>query len=294
MARLHLIDATYELFRAYFGAPQETSPTGAEVGAVRGLVASILGLLREPEVTHVAAATDHVVESFRNRLFAGYKTGDGIPPDLASQFPLAEEALRALGIVVWPMIEFEADDALATAAARYAADFETIVLLSPDKDLAQCVVGSQVVTCDRRREIVYDADAVREKFGVPPEAIADWLALVGDAADGLPGIPGWGSKTAATVLATYGSIESIPADPAAWTCKVRGAERVARALVEHRDAALLYKQLATLRRDVPLTESTEDLRWHGVRRAAFKALCERHGWRALAQRPHRWADAEHA
>lgn len=289
MRRLHLVDATYELFRAYFGVPKETGPNGDEVGALRGLIASMLSLLREPGVTHVAAATDHVVESFRNQLFAGYKTGEGMPADLWSQFPLAEEALQALGLVVWPMVEFEADDALASAAARYADDFEQVVLLSPDKDLAQCVRGGHIVMHDRRRGLTYDATAVRDKYGVPPSSIADWLALVGDAADGLPGIPGWGSKTAAVVLAEYGRLEAIPDDAASWRCKVRGAERVSRALAERRADAALYKRLATLRLDVPLVESVDDLCWRGVRRTEFADLCRRCGFSALALRPHRWA-----
>jgi 5'-3' exonuclease len=281
---LHLVDATYELFRAYFALPKESAPDGAEVGAIRGLIASMAGLLREPGVTHVAAATDHVVESFRNDLFAGYKTGAGMPADLYSQFPLAEDALRALGIVVWPMCEFEADDALATAAARYAADFARIVILSPDKDLAQCVRDDAVVTHDRRRGITYDAAGVVAKFGVPPASIPDWLALVGDSADGLPGIPGWGAKTAGTVLAAYGTIEAIPDDAAQWRVKVRGAERVARALAERRPEAGLYKQLATLRTDVPLAESAADLRWRGIDRDAVAALCRRCGLVELGAR----------
>ena len=288
--QLHVIDATYELFRAYFGMPPESAPDGREVGAARGLVASTLALLREPGVSHVAAATDHVVESFRNRLFAGYKTGEGIAPELLSQFPLAEEALAALGVVVWPMTEFEADDAMASAAERYADAFERIVLLSPDKDLAQCVRAAHVVTHDRRSGQTFDAAAVEAKFGVPPAAIPDWLALVGDTADGIPGIAGWGKKTAAVVLAAHGSIEAIPDDPSAWRCKVRGAERVARTLREGRSEATLYKQLATLRRDVPLRESVDDLRWRGVERRAFLALCERCGFGSLASRPHRWRD----
>src|SRR5215470_18338850 len=194
MRRLHLLDATYELFRAYFAMPSERAPDGREVGAIRGLIGSTLALLREPAVTHVGAATDHVIESFRNRLFAGYKTGDGIPPDLWAQFPLAEEAFESLGIVVWPMVEFEADDAIATAAARFAAAVEQVVILSPDKDLAQCVTGNRVVLHDRIRRVTYDAAAVRARFGVPPAAIPDYLALVGDRADGFPGLPGWGAK----------------------------------------------------------------------------------------------------
>lgn len=287
MAKLHLVDGTYELFRAYFGMPKETSPSGQEVGATRGLIASMLRLLRDPEVTHVAAATDHVIESFRNEMFAGYKSGEGIEPDLWSQFPLAERAFEALGIVLWPMIEFEADDGLATGAHRYGVDFDEVVILSPDKDLCQCVRPG-VVTRDRRREKTFDTEAVIEKFGVPPAAIPDLLALVGDAADGIPGIKGWGMKTAAAMLREFGHIEDIPADPNAWITKVRGAARVAESLATSRDDALLYKKLATLRVDVPLQEATEDLRWPGVRREAFEALCRECGFGDLARRPHRW------
>lgn len=288
MAKLHLLDATYELFRAFFALPSERAPDGREVGAIRGLIGSTLALLREPGVTHIGAATDHVIESFRNRLFAGYKTGEGVAPDLLAQFPLAEDALRALGVVVWPMVEFEADDALATAAARFAEQVEQVVILSPDKDLCQCVRGERVVTHDRRRGTTYDAAGVQEKFGVPPAAIPDLLALVGDDADGIPGIPGWGMKTAAAVLREYGSIEAIPNDTAHWTVKVRGAERLTTALSARRDDALLYKSLATLRTDVPLSESLSDLEWRGVQRDAYGAFCKACGFGDLAQRPTKW------
>lgn len=288
--QLHLIDATFELFRAFYGQPARRAPDGREVGAVRGLIRSTLPLLRDPAITHLAAATDHVIESFRNRLFPGYKTGEGIDPALWAQFPLAEEALRALGIVVWPMVEFEADDALATAAARFAADCERVVLLSPDKDLAQCVRGRHVVCHDRIRGLTYDEDAVIAKFGVGPASIPDLLALTGDSADGLPGIPGWGRKSAATVLATYAHIEAIPDDPASWTVAVRGRERLAAALASRRDAALLYKTLATLRTDVPLTESVDDLRWRGIPRHAFAELTARLGFETLATGDVRWID----
>lgn len=290
MAKLHLLDATYELFRAFFAMPSEHAPEGREVGAIRGLIGSTLALLREPGVTHVGAATDHVIESFRNQLFDGYKTGEGIAPELFAQFPLAEDALRALGIVVWPMIEFEADDALATAAARFADQVDQVVVLSPDKDLCQCVRGQRVVTHDRRRLKTYDDAGVQEKFGVPPRAIADLLALVGDTADGLPGIPGWGMKTAAAVLRVYGSIEKIPENPAQWTLKLRGAERLAATLAARRTDTQLYKQLATLRTDVPLTETLADLEWRGVKRDAYTALCRELGFGDLAQRPTRWEE----
>lgn len=289
MTKLHLLDATYELFRAFFAMPSERAPDGREVGAIRGLIGSTLALLREPDVTHVAAATDHVIESFRNQLFDGYKTGEGIEPDLFAQFPLAEDALRTLGVVVWPMIEFEADDALAAAAARFADQVDQVVILSPDKDLCQCVRGQHVVTHDRRRGKTYDDAAVQEKFGVPPALIPDLLALVGDTADGIPGIPGFGMKTAAAVLRAYGSIEAIPDDAATWTLKQRGAERLATTLAARRADALLYKQLATLRTDAPIREALADMKWRGVKRDAFTALCRQLGFGDLAQRPTTWA-----
>jgi len=289
MPILHLLDATYELFRAFFAMPSERAPDGREVGAIRGVIGSALALLRQPEVTHVGAATDHVIESFRNRLFAGYKTGEGIAPELWAQFPLAEEALRALGVVVWPMVEFEADDALASATARFGDAFEQVVILSPDKDLCQCVRDHRVVTHDRRRGVTYDVAAVREKFGIAPESIPDLLALVGDSADGIPGIPGWGMKTAAAVLQVYGTIERIPDDAAEWRLTLRGRERLATTLRARRSEARLYKELATLRTDVPLLETVDDLEWRGVRRADFEGLCRRLGFGDLARRPTKWA-----
>lgn len=284
MPTLHLLDATYELFRAFFAMPSEKAPDGREVGAIRGLISSTMALLRQPDVTHIAAATDHVIESFRNRLFPGYKTGEGIDPDLWAQFPLAEEALEALGVTVWRMTEFEADDALGTAAVRFASQVEQVVILSPDKDLMQCVSGQHVVTYDRVRHKRYDEAAVREKFGVPPAAIPDLLALVGDAADGVPGIPGWGLKSAATVLAVYGTLEAIPLDAGAWRVKVRNAANLAASLAAQHDDALLYKTLTTLRRDAPLTEHLADLAWRGVPRATFQAFCAHLGFDNLAAR----------
>ncbi len=282
---LHLIDGTYELFRAFFAMPSERTRDGQEVGAVRGLIGSMAALLRNPRLTHVAAATDHVIESFRNQLFAGYKTGEGIDMDLFSQFPLAEEAFAALGIAVWPMVEFEADDGLATGAARWGGEVEQVQILSPDKDLCQCVDGSHIVTVDRRREKIYDDIGVREKFGVPPKLIPDLLALVGDTADGVPGIPGWGMKSAATVLNACGSLETIPDDPRAWPVKVRGAERLAAALAAQRTDATLYKLLTTLRTDATLPhQSLDELRWQGVDRPRFEALCACLGFGELAKR----------
>ena len=288
--QLHLIDATFELFRAYYGQPASRAPDGREIGAVRGLIRSTIPLLRDPEITHIAAATDHVIESFRNDLFPGYKTGEGIAPDLWAQFPLAEDALRALGVVVWPMIPFEADDAIATAAERFAGDVDRVVVLSPDKDLAQCVRGQHIVTHDRMRGITYDEDAVRVKFGVGPASIPDLLALTGDTADGIPGIPGWGRKSAGVVLAAYGTIEAIPDDPSAWTVPVRGRDRLAGVLAERRADAMLYKRLATLRADVPLAESADDLRWRGIPRRAFARFCESLGIDNVVSGHVRWFD----
>lgn len=277
--RLHLVDGTYELFRAYFGAPPRRAPDGREVGATVGLAQSLLSLLREPGVSHVAVAFDHVVESFRNAIFDGYKTGEGIEAELRDQFELAEEVVRELGVVVWSMVEFEADDALAAAAARWRDDpqVEQVVLCSPDKDLAQCVVEKKVVTFDRRRGITLDAAGVEEKFGVSPRSIPDYLGLVGDSADGIPGIPRWGAKSAAAVLARYGRIEDIPAEAADWDIKVRGAATLAANLAERRDAAQLYRRLAVLRTDVPLAEELGDLEWRGASRTAVAALAERLG-----------------
>jgi 5'-3' exonuclease len=284
--RVHLVDGTYELFRAWFGAPEASSPAGREVGATRGFLRSLAAMLRTGEVTHVACAFDQTVESFRNELFEGYKTGEGLEPDLLSQFPLAERASQALGIVTWPMVEFEADDALASGASKFrgAPGVEQVLICSPDKDLTQCVDGTKVVTLDRRRQIVLDEDGVREKFGVSPESIPDYLALVGDAADGIPGIPRWGAKSAARVLAKWGHIEDIPEDHELWGVEVRGAATLAKNLGTRRQDALLYRRLATLRTDVPIDESLNELRWRGPERSALEALCEEIGERTLLDR----------
>jgi len=263
--KVHLVDGTYELFRAYFGAPPARGAGGEEVGATRGLVRSLSALLREPGVTHVAVAFDHVIESFRNDLFPGYKTSEGVPDDLLSQFGLAEDATAAIGIVAWPMVEFEADDALATAAARMAAlpEVEQVVLCTPDKDLAQCVRGTRVVGLDRMRRRTLDEAGVVEKFGVGPASIPDWLALVGDTADGIPGLERWGEKSATAVLARWVHLEAIPDDPARWEVPVRGAPALAATLREGRKDAMLYRTLATLRTDAPLAEGLEAMRWRG-------------------------------
>ncbi len=288
--KVHLVDGTYELFRAFYGVPPAHDAQGRPVGALRGLVSTLIALVREPGVTHVACAFDHVIESFRNELFDGYKTGDGIEPDLLAQFHPAEAAVAALGIVVWSMVEFEADDALATAAARFrdAKGVEQVVICSPDKDFSQCVVGQRVICRDRRRGTDRDAAGVVARFGVPPESIPDWLALVGDSADGIPGIPGFGEKAAAAVLARYLHIEAIPDDPASWSVEVRGKDRLAASLRERREDAALYRQLATLRTDVPLAERLADLEWHGARRDELGALLARIGALELADRVPRW------
>ncbi len=290
--KIYLVDGTYELFRNHFGAPPKKAPDGRQVGATVGLLRSLLMLLGSPGVTHVGVAFDHVIESFRNELYSGYKTSEGVDPDLLAQFPLAEEAASALGLAVWPMVEFEADDALATATARFGKNdaVKQVVLCSPDKDLAQLVSGKRVVCWDRRREIVLDEAGVVAKFGVRPQSIPDWLALVGDTADGYPGIPGWGEKSASAMLATYKHLESIPADPGRWRVKSISpgrAVRLAENLTTRRDEALLYRRLATLRQDVPLKEKLGDLEWQGARQQ-LKKICRELGAEQLPERISRW------
>jgi len=261
---VHLVDGTYELFRHYYALPSSRDADGREVAAVRGVVASIRGMLREG-ATHIGVATDHVIESFRNALWPGYKTGEGIDPELFAQFPLLEEALVAAGITVWPMVEFEADDALAAAAASAAADsrVERVFIATPDKDLAQCVRGTRVVQLNRRTRTIFDEAGIVAKFGVPPASIPDYLALVGDAADGFPGLPGWGAKSAAAVLARYGHLEAIPANPRAWDVRVANPARLAETLRRERDRAMLFRTLATLRTDIVLFDDVDALRWKG-------------------------------
>jgi 5'-3' exonuclease len=290
--RIHLVDGTYELFRSYFGAPEALAPKGIEIGATLGLMRSLLALLREDGVSHVGCAFDHVVESFRNDLYPGYKTSEGVPADLMAQFPLAERATAAHGVVVWPMVEFEADDAIATAAARadLSPEVDQVVICSPDKDMAQCVRGSRVICVDRVRRKTYDEVGVREKFGVLPASIPDWLALVGDDADGYPGVPRWGAKSAATLLAHYGHLEAIPDDPAEWQVPVRGAAALAESLRNHRDEVMLYRVLARLRTDVPLPESIEDLEWRGALREPLADLSAELGTSSILERVHRWRD----
>lgn len=288
--QVHLVDGTYELFRAHYGAPSRTAPDGREVGAVHGLVASLLSLLAEDGVTHVAVAFDSVIESFRNDVYVGYKTSEGVPPELLAQFPLAEAATAALGVRTWGMYRYEADDALATAARRFAPLVDRVVVMTPDKDLCQLYDDPRVVGYDRRKGRFVDRDAVVARFGVEPGSIPDWLALVGDAADGLPGITGFGPKTAAALLRRHGRLEDIPVDPGAWEAPVRGAPRLAAALLERMGEALLYRYLAQLRTDVPLPDDLEALEWRGVPRERFEALCDDLGFGGIRDRPSRWRD----
>jgi 5'-3' exonuclease len=290
--RLHLVDGTYELFRAHFSPrPGHTAPGGQDTKATVGLMSSMLALLHDKAeaVSHLAVAFDNPIRSFRNALFAGYKTEEGVPPELLAQFDLVEEAVRALGVTVWSMKDHEADDALGTAAARWADKVEQVRLLTPDKDLGQCVRGKKVVQVDRRQEKELDEEAVRAKLGVPPASIPDLLALVGDDADGIPGLPGFGEKGASALLSAYGHLEAIPADAAQWTVRPRGAEKLAATLREHRKEALLYKKLATVVTDAPLKETLAQLEWAGVPRAAFERMCDRLGLTSLKSRPKRWA-----
>ncbi len=261
---VYLVDGTYELFRHYYALPSARDKDGREVAAVRGVLASIQGMIKGG-ATHLAVATDHVIESFRNDLWPGYKTGEGIEPDLWAQFPMLEEALAAAGIVVWPMVEFEADDALAAAADLAARDsrVDRVIICTPDKDLAQCVRGTRVVQLDRRKRVTRDEAGVIQKFGVSPFSIPDYLALVGDAADGYPGLPGWGAKSSAAVLAKFVHLESIPADYRDWHVNAASAKALASTLSRERDRALLFRTLATLRTDIPLFDDVDQLRWKG-------------------------------
>ena len=263
---VHLIDGTYELFRHFFAVPAAADAKGREIGAVRGVLRSVMYMI-EQGATHIGVATDHVIESFRNQLYAGYKTGEGIDPALYSQFPILEEALEAMGVVVWAMVEFEADDALAAAAARAAqiAEVQQVIICTPDKDLAQCVTGTRVVQLDRRRNIVRDEAGVVAKFGVAPHSIPDYLAVVGDSADGFPGVRGWGEKGAAAVLSRYPHLEDIPKEPRNWDPAISGAKRLAASLFASWDDALLFRTLATLRLDVPVFADVDELRWKGPR-----------------------------
>ncbi len=292
--QLHLLDATYELFRSHFGRPPHVAADGMPVGATVGVIESTLALVRDDGVTHLGCATDHVIRSWRNDRYPGYKTEAGMPPELLAQFPLAEEALLAIGVVLWPMVELEADDALGAAAARFGDDpaVERVVILSPDKDMAQCVrEDGRVVTYDRRKRLFVDADGVRAKFGVSPASIPDFLALVGDASDGYPGLPGWGAVSTATVLRRYPHLEDIPDSVAQWDVSVRGGAALAASLRDHRADASLFRELARLRLDTPIPQSSvEELRWRGVPRAPFETLVERLAAPSLVGRVPRWAD----
>ena len=288
--RLHLIDGTFELFRAHYArTPPRLSPSGRDVKGTVGVVSMLLRLLGDPydEVTHLAVAFDNPVDSFRNRLFSGYKSGDGLDDAVTSQFDLVEEAVEALGIVVWSMDEYEADDALATGAARWRDEVDQVCILSPDKDLGQCVDDAHgVVQFDTVRRRVIDAQGVRERNGVDPESVPDWLALVGDTADGIPGIPGFGRKTASALLQRYRTLDAIPDDPGTWPKEIRGAARLAATLVSMREEALLYRKLAVLVTDVPMTESLDDLRWRGADARKFERVSARVG--GFGVNPRRW------
>jgi 5'-3' exonuclease len=296
--RVHLVDATYELFRAHYAPrPSVLGRDGTVLSGVSGVVEQLLFLLREEGATHVGCATDHVIESFRNDMWPGYKSSAGMPRDLLAQFPIVEDAIRALGLVVWPMVEFEADDAIAAACARFAADpaVEQVLVCTPDKDMAQLVEDGRVVLLDRRRRITYDDAAVVAKWGVRPASIPDWLALVGDSADGFPGLPGWGAKSAAAVLFRYGSLEGIPKRASEWEVpSLRGAAVLAATLREQWDAAILFRSLARLRTEadgVQIPErSVQELEWPGTPRDPWQAFCDRWGLDRLRDRPHRWID----
>jgi len=272
---VHLVDGTYELFRHFFAVPAAADVNGQEIGAVRGVVTSVLSMI-ERGATHIGVATDHVVESFRNDLYPGYKTSEGVPPELLSQFPLLEEALEAMGVVVWPMVYYEADDALASAAGKAAQDdrVKQVLICTPDKDLSQCVVGVRVVQLDRRRDILRDEAGVVAKFGVKPQSIPDYLAVVGDSADGFPGLPGWGSKAASLTLSQYSHLDDIPKDWREWHPSIRKARLLSESLFNGWGDALLFRTLATLRLDVPVFDTVEDLRWKGPR-PHFEEHCQR-------------------
>ena len=292
--KLHLVDATFELFRAFYspGRGMEYAPDGRPVNAVHGLVDSMLSLLREPDVTHIAAATDHVIESWRNDVFGGYKSSVGMPPELLAQFEDAERALRALGITTWAMVEDEADDAIATAVARFGDDsrLEQIVICSVDKDLAQCVDDERVVLRDRIRRVTYDEAGVLTKFGVAPASIPDYLALVGDSSDGYPGLAGWGARSSSAILAKFEHLDAIPESPLDWDVPLRGASQLAAVLRDHRAEAYLYRRLAQLNTDAAISGSLDDLAWRGVPRSDFLSLCAELGFERVSERVHRWAD----
>jgi 5'-3' exonuclease len=291
--RLHLVDGTYELYRAHFAPrPGHLSPSGQDCKATVGVVASLLALLADPAeaVTHLAVAYDNPIRSFRNDLFDGYKSDEGVPPELHAQFDLVEEATRAIGVAVWSMREHEADDALATGARRFAEEVDQVRIMTPDKDLGQCLRGDRVVQVDRRQQKTTDEAAFRAARGFGPESVPDFLALTGDTADGIPGLPGFGDKSAGMLIGAYRHIEAIPEHPFEWTVKPRGALRLAATLAERRADALFYRKLATLVDTVPIAGSLEDLRWAGVPRESFAAWCAALGARQVATAPKRWRD----
>jgi len=296
--QVHLVDATYELFRAHFSPrPPVRGRDGIDLSGVSGLVEQLCYLVREQGATHVGCATDQVVRSFRNDLYAGYKSEEGMDPAVLAQFPIAEAAIEALGFALWPMVEYEADDAIAAAAERFAADprVERVLICSADKDMAQCVRGERVVLWDRRRDLVYDDAGVRAKWGVPPASVPDRLALVGDASDGFPGLPGWGDKSASAVLARYGHLEDVPANGSEWALPgLRNPVGLAVTLRDRMDEALLYRDLARLRTSadgvtIPQAD-VDELRWEGADRARWEAFCDAWGLPRLRARPHRWRD----
>ncbi len=289
--RLHLVDGTYELYRAHFsGRPEHRDPTGQDAKATVGIVESMLALLHEADeaVTHVAVVFDNPIRSFRNDLYLPYKSDDGVPPELRAQFDAAEDAIRSIGIAVWSMREYEADDGLASGARRFRDEVEQVRILSPDKDLGQCLSGNRVVQVDRRQKKVTNEASFRAERGFGPESMPDFLALTGDSADGFPGLPGFGKKSAGMVIGAYGRLEKIPADSAQWRVKPRGALKLAATLAERRDEALLYRKLAILVDDIALDDSLEDLKFQGVPRARFERWCERLGVQRLMAVPRRW------
>lgn len=292
MTRLHLVDGTFELFRAHYSKrPSHADPLGRDVKATVGFVGSMLNLLEDPDeaVTHIAIAFDNPVESFRNEMFAGYKTGEGMDPALVAQLDDVERATAALGVAVWSMERHEADDGMAAGAARFRDQVDQVRILSPDKDLGQCIRGNHVVQVDRMRDKVTDEKTLRELRGIGPASIPDWLGLMGDSADGIPGIPSWGAKSSSAVLAHYEHIAAIPDTVEDWQVEVRGAKRLATNLAEHREAAMLYRDLATLAEDAPISKTLAELEWKGVPRGAFIDWCEEMAATRLEDRPKRWS-----
>ncbi len=291
VVRLHLLDGTYELFRAHYGRKDTViAPDGHDVRATLGILESTLALLREPGVTHLASSFDTVIESFRNEMFPMYKSSAGMDEELLRQFPFAEDALEAIGVVVWRNIEFEADDTIGAAAVRWVDDVEQVVICSPDKDMCQVVVADRIVTYNRREQKIIDEEGVMEKFGIRPESIPDYLALVGDTADGVPGLPGWGARSSSAVLSRFPRLELIPPDPDDWGVTVRGSAKLAATLADNQEAVYLFRELTTLRLDAPIDETLDDLEWKGVPEERFREFSDRMGFDADSINVHRWAD----